>query len=662
MPPLDSAASDFFSEHTLVKLVQMENFVGWCYEMSYSSVKVMVNDKWKSNANGVPHNCFLIATSLNPDNFSASTEEDKEVILLRVTGTSSLPQDEDLIEAKIDYFQRHTSPVDDDAEYDDITRDKMQYHGLECRILGTFYKDDENLKMGSDIESFSSASRMNVYRPTGDALEIIVNYVDPIRKRAAIQETDIIESDEGLNPFPIGSVRYTSTERRHRGDSDEVPVFIQPSDLLSRRTAVLGMTRTGKSNMIKQLVSVVKEVSDSKDVDIGQIIYDVNGEYANPNEQDEESLPDLYPDEVVRYSLRPPGNSDFRELRTNFYEQIREGHSLICEELERSGEDSSGYQISFMELTFEEPEDEYTSEYGRWARRTGAYIAVLRKAGFAPPDNFNFEFQANQSVRDAVNQELPGSTTLNPSSGLSPDQAVQWFEALKTANETHDLTSSNSDRDWVDDDLETLLTMLTQEDPDGRGVRGYSILAPARKYHSPVRTEYVAENIYDHLRNGRIVILDLSVGSPRIRDRISEDIANTIFRNSMEYFVEGESPPNITVYTEESHNLIGKDLDLDETWPRIAKEGAKYNIGMVYATQEVSSVHPNILSNTENWFVTHLNNESEIKVLSDFYDFDDFSESLMRAQDVGFARVKMLSGPFVVPTQIDKFGSDQNDS
>lgn len=652
MSTLSSQASELVQKNQLVQLVQEDNFVGWCFRMTYDRANIMVNDLWKAEALGVPHNCFLVATAFNPEEFNKATQDEKEVILLRVTGAAKLPQDDDLVEAKIDYFQQHRSQIDEERDYDDITRNKMQFHGLECRILGTFYVREKELWMGSDIESFSSATRLNVYRPRGKALETIVNYVDPIRRQAAREAAEELGIDKPVDPFKVGAVRYTSTDRLHRGSGEpDVPVEIQPSDFLARRTAVLGMTRTGKSNMIKQLVSVVKRVSDDSGVNIGQIIYDINGEYANANQQDEGAIADVYPeDEVFRYSMRPP--EGFKELRTNFYEQLNEGHNIIVRELKKDNQLNSDYKKAFANMSFDEPGQQEYGKRSRWERKVAAYKAVLYRAGFTKPMNHTVSFSANKIVREAVNEQLDDGS-LNLKNGLTLEQTARWFEALDTVNRDHTLQST-SGKDWVDDTLQILLIYLTMS--DGSAFRtGYRMLTGATKFHSPNRTGDVAEEIYHHLAGGKIVILDLSMAEPSLREEISKDVATEIFHSSMETFVDGERPPNIVVYTEESHNLIGKDLDLDETWPRLAKEGAKYNIAMVYATQEVSSVHPNILANTENWFITHLNNEREIKELARFYDFDDFSRSLIRAQDVGFARVKTLSGPFVIPTQIDKF-------
>ena len=151
------------------------------------------------------------------------------------------------------------------------------------------------------------------------------------------------------------------------------------------------------------------------------------------------------------------------------------------------------------------------------------------------------------------------------------------------------------------------------------------------------------------------MIMDLSVGPPSVRERMAKQIAQDIFDRSSIAFGNGSTPPRIVIYVEEAHNLIGRSADLDTTWPRVAKEGAKFGISLVYATQEPSSIHPNILANTENLFVTHLNNDNEIKSLASYYDFADFAEGLKRCQDVGFSRVKTLSSNFITPTQILEF-------
>ena len=252
-------------------------------------------------------------------------------------------------------------------------------------------------------------------------------------------------------------------------------------------------------------------------------------------------------------------------------------------------------------------------------------------------------------------------TSVQPNSnpGISLDDAFDWFAAAREANLQSKLPSSTAGKLWIDDTLSTLLDMMVQRSSSNNGfISGFRVLAPSVKYHAPGRADEVTSEIYDLLSNGKIVILDLSVGDPRMRDNISKQIASKIFQGSMNHFISGDTPPNIVVYIEEAHNLIGKGQELTEIWPRLAKEGAKYRIGLVYATQEVSSVHPNILANTENWFVSHLNNDREVSELSRFYDFADFRRSLMRAQNVGFARVKTLSSPFVIPVQLDKFDPD----
>lgn len=648
-------ANQILVSDPLARLIQVENFVGWTYYIDYEYAKVMTNDLWKANALGIPHNCFLIATSIKPEQFAQTSEIDKEIILLRVLGSTKLPQDDDLVRTKIDIFQQRKSvfPAETEREIDDLTQNQLQFGGLNCRVLGTFYMHEGELWLGSDIESFATAARLNVYRPHSEALKTIVNYVDPIRRNAAREAAQQAGLTGEPEPFKIGSVRYTSTDRMHRKSqkAQEVPVNIQPSDFLSRRTAVLGMTRTGKSNMIKQLVSVVKRVADKGKINIGQIIYDVNGEYANANQQDQGALADIYTKDTVRYRMME--THGFEELRTNFYEQVNEGFGIIQRELEAANRVTTDYIRAFVNLSFDRPDELERGEFVRWQRNIAAYKTLLYVAGFEPPANLRLSFQVNQNVQDLITNNPPHQLA-NPNQGMSPEQAKQWFLVAREKNLNTPLPSSTTGHNWVDNNLQILLDMIAQKRINSY-ISGHRILVDSIRYHSPRRTQDVGEEIYRHLTEGKIIILDLSVGDARIRERVSSHIAKNIFQSSMNIFVQGQTPPNIVVYIEEAHNLIGRTTDLTETWPRLAKEGAKYRISLVYATQEVSSMHPNILANTENWFITHLNNLREIKELAQFYDFDDFSDSLIRAQDVGFARVKTLSGPFVIPVQIDKF-------
>lgn len=153
------------------------------------------------------------------------------------------------------------------------------------------------------------------------------------------------------------------------------------------------------------------------------------------------------------------------------------------------------------------------------------------------------------------------------------------------------------------------------------------------------------------------MVVDLSQGDPEIQRTYSERICRKVFDDAMDRFAKNEASNYIQLYFEEAHNLFPKrdDKDLSQIYNRVAKDGAKMRLGLAYATQEPSSISSNVLKNTQNWFVSHLNNSDEIREVEKCYDLGDFSDGLRRAPDRGFIRMKTYSNSFIVPVQIDRF-------
>jgi len=460
----------------------------------------------------------------------------------------------------------------------------------------------------------------------------------------------------------------------------DVPVYISPRDFLGKRTALFGMTRTGKSNTVKKIIEATVEISnkakyslDQYDGDttsmldpfdngvpkfpVGQIIFDINGEYANPNMQDEgTAIYELYKDDTVRYSvLEKPG---FKVMKVNFYKDINAGYELIRSYL---SVETADYVRSFNSVDLTEPEEKTDqSAMTRYERKIAAYLCCLKKAGFKVPGGFKVKFSGNKDLNEIVQSE----GKIDPAKGISLDDAVSWWSTIWD-NYDHKYFSdykSKKGHEWADEDLKALLVFLTRKSKPGGNatVNGYIKLRGIVNLHTDSAEKPFEAAILDNLRQGRIIIIDLSQGDPAIQALYSERICTKIFHASMLRFVENLSNNFIQFYFEEAHNLFPKkdDKDLSQIYNRLAKEGAKLNLGLAYATQEVSSISSNILKNTQNWFIAHLNNDDELKELKKFYDFEDFTESLIRfsaSTDKGFVRMKTYSNPFVVPVQIDRF-------
>jgi len=670
------------SDSPLVKLLDdyKTTHVGYVYGMSFSQALVLTNDAWKERVAGIPHNSFLIAAGFDPEHPADAHAFDREVILLRVLEPVALPSDRDLVRTVIEHNQRRTEDevfgTDQHDGHDPITHNELQFGGIKCRILGTFFDENGQMKLGSDLENYMCCTRLRVFKPSAKSLKMIINHVNPEVLAKAFEEARKSDFTSIPAPLEIGTVRYTSTARLHRAKPDElVPVFVQTSDFFSRRTAVLGMTRTGKSNTVKTQVAAVQMAAKRGGVTVGQIIFDVNGEYANANHQDDgSSIAEVFVDDTVRYRAVDMPGTDFQDLRANFYTECDAAIGLLNNLTKDSiYRKNQGDLEEFLGDSLEEPDTADPGVHNRWAVRKAVFQCILYEAGYSCPAGQEVRFPVSAGVLAAVAAGVPAaippapgpkaavagsSVTLAPAGRnhfSGPIAAVaQWFRDARAVNYASPLISSSKDH-WVNTTLESYLNVLARLNSRGNSIFGYRAISPFKSYHSPRRAADIVDEVLAHLTAGRIVILDLSAGPVEVRTVLSERIARQIFERSFTTMNAGGIPPNMVIYVEEAHNLIGKKDELTGTWPRIAKEGAKARIAFVYATQEPSSIHPNILANTENWYVTHLNNDDELKALSKFYDFHDFQESLKNAQDVGFARIKTLSSPFVIPTQIHRF-------
>jgi len=153
------------------------NLIGFVYSMNFTDACVLTNDKWKEQVSGIPHNSFLVAAAFDPEKMSVVHNFDREVVLLRVLGPAILPSDNDLMRTRVEHNQRRTAEevFNEDIHdgLDPITHAELQYGGLRCRILGTFYIENGELRLGSDLENYVSSTRLRVFKPRGDALLLL---------------------------------------------------------------------------------------------------------------------------------------------------------------------------------------------------------------------------------------------------------------------------------------------------------------------------------------------------------------------------------------------------------------------------------------------------------------------------------------------------------
>lgn len=173
--------------------------------------------------------------------------------------------------------------------------------------------------------------------------------------------------------------------------------------------------------------------------------------------------------------------------------------------------------------------------------------------------------------------------------------------------------------------------------------------------------ESTIKDIAGHLEDGKIVVVDTSRLMGEAELLVGSVISGEIFRRYQKYKSTGElrRKPVIGIVIEEAPRVLGKEVierQGNNIYSTIAREGRKFNIGLVAITQLVSLIPRTVLANMNTKII--LGNEmaqerAEI-IGSASQDLSDDNRAIA-SLDKGEAIVSSIFTKFAVPVKIPLF-------
>jgi len=626
-------------------------FVGYVLELGYDTATIITSDPYKVAVGGIPRGSFLI---LAPHSLKGLPPH---FTLLRVMETAPTPLS---VQVQQTYFELHKKSM---PELDVWTQSELQWGALRCSVLGMFYPDKGDrtrIAFSGDVNTVVSAHRYRVYSPDETLLDIIVN--------------GLVRPKQG-EPLAIGQLRPTENQlasilNSDSGNETSTTVKVSVEDFKGARTAMFGKTRLGKSNVVKLLAQAIIDATGN-DRSVGQLIFDINGEYANDNPQDgSRSIRSANAEVCDVYALTARPDTPSRPLRLNFYENPSAGIEILGSMLEQDNRKSDyieGFTSVGLPSIEEIKQSTDISFRNRGIRRIQTYWVILHTAGYEADENRLrrlrgnaeegwFSIQGATSVFDPkFRQELRAKVYgqgQEPEGPRSLDSLTAELRAVITY--IRDNPDDRLVKDAFQPDDHALFDFLV---PKRSTSTGPTILNRYRSYHHPSATDFVAE-ILDSLDAGRTVILDLGNATDRIRAFFADMLSRNVFVHQESKFTSDSLGNHyVQLYFEEAHNLFPATAkDLTGVYARFAKEGAKFHIGMTYSTQSPSTIYGELLTQTENFFVGHLSSAQETSTLTKLQRaFAGVEEEIMRSRTPGFMRMLTQSHRFVVPVQARLF-------
>ncbi len=523
-------------------------------------------------------------------------------------------------------------------------------HVLRCAILGSFNQapnPDAPWGFTSQISLHKIASAFRVYAPSPKVLQGLVNGTLP---------------PQGLMDF--GRLRYNE-----QSDWGKHAIYtrINMKDMVTKRTAMLGKTRLGKSNVVKLIAQGMLDYTETTQ-NVGQLLFDVSGEYSNTNPPEGEiTLASHNRGRCIAYFLTErQGNADGRLLRFNFYQAPDQALGVIRELLPSvvaEAEEVRHFLTCRLADLHRQPNDSDISQH-KHLRKVMLYWAVLDAAGFAyDPDrikqwlqDLGFASPFNPGFAPSLRQAAYQAIHNGPAPAVPSNMATLLFEMNTVAKfrtiYTNDPNLMLNGRAVFDSEEDIIMQFLCS----GSGQGPYQ-LRTCLPYHSPYAEDFMVQ-ILTALDMGSTVIVDLSNAPDKVVRYFAQKLCLGIFAEQEHKFkMNTLSGRYVQIYFEEAHTIFPlQDTAMTHVYARFAKEGAKFHIGIAYATQSPTTINPDLLAQTENFFIGHLSSQKEVDALCHLQvAFQGCENAIRFNRTPGLMQVLTQSHRYVVPMQAQLF-------
>lgn len=172
--------------------------------------------------------------------------------------------------------------------------------------------------------------------------------------------------------------------------------------------------------------------------------------------------------------------------------------------------------------------------------------------------------------------------------------------------------------------------------------------------------ESIIKSISDDLENSKTVIIDTSNFSGQIELLIGSLISTEVFNNYKQYKMHGklDEKPIVSIVLEEAPRVLGKEVleKGSNIFSSIAREGRKFNVGLMAITQLPSLIPREILANMNTKIIlgTEMLNERQAIIESASQDLSSDSRNIA-ALDKGECIISSNFSKFAIPVKIPLF-------